>query len=702
MKITKLNLTGQLHSADSEALLLGKKLLGKNIGYDQRIAEGKNAQREDINRCIHEVIEKQAKQTPDAVAVVFKDKKLTYRQLDEKANQLANYLRLVGVGPDVIVGICIERCLEMAIGFLGILKAGGAYVPLDPSYPLERLAWMVEDAKMPVLLTSGKLLKNLPICEARILCLDEDWEMIEGQSKEKPAGEMMPQNLAYVIYTSGSTGKPKGVLIHHQGVVNHGLAMAKLFEMSAADRVLQFSSISFDIATEEMFPTWFTGATLVLRTEECLSCHQKFGEFIKSNEISIVNLPTAFWHEWTHGLAGLGEVLPAFLRLVIVGGEKASVTTYALWRKLAGSENVRWINAYGPTETTVTATYYEPGEEIPEKLPIGRPIDNLLIYLLDEKMLPVPVGEVGEIYIGGAGVARGYLNRPELTEERFLPNMFLTLPENVSHWRQNSDDDNFGTNWLQNGNFPGGYLYKTGDLARYLADGNLEYIGRRDHQVKIRGFRIELGEIEAVLNQHPQIQQSIVTVREDVPGEKRLVGYILGTADCKITVQQLRQYLKEKLPVYMIPSAFVFLEKLPMLPNGKIDRRSLPVPDSINEVEENFVAPRTPTEEVISGIFAELLGISQLSIHDNFFELGAHSLLVIQFISRLRDCLGVEISVQELFQNPTVAELAFTVLENSSQRTQIESMAPLVLMVAELCDNEVDLMLNFSLLGMGL
>ncbi|MCT7951981.1 non-ribosomal peptide synthetase [Ancylothrix sp. C2] len=695
MKNNRLNLTGKLGLAASETVVGFGKPATEDIGAYPQIGKWNNRVKGVFNCCIHEVIERQAKLTPDAVAVVFKDEKLTYRQLDEKANQLANYLRLLGVGPDVIVGVCIERCLEMTIGFLGILKAGGAYLPLDPSYPAERLAWMLEDAKAPIVLSSGKLLKILPICEAKILCLDEDWEMMEGQRKEKPVCQTSPQNLAYVIYTSGSTGKPKGVLIDHQGVVNHGLAMAKLFKLMPADRVLQFSSISFDIATEEMFPTWFTGATLVLRSEECLSSTQSFCEFIEEKAISVLNLPTAFWHEWTDGLYGLQQVLPVQLRLVIVGGEKAAVTSYAVWRKLAGSENIRWINAYGPTETTVTATYYEPGSEIPEKLPIGRPIDNVLIYLLDEKMRPVPMGEVGEIYIGGAGVARGYLNRPEITAECFIPNVFLTSPEILS------EGNNFETNWLQNNNFSGGYLYKTGDLARYLPDKNLEYIGRKDHQVKIRGFRIELGEIETILNKHPHIQQSIVTVCEDKPGEKRLIGYIVGRPESKVTAQQMRVYLNEKLPSYMVPGAFVLLEKLPMLPNGKIDRRNLPIPEiKITAENENFVAPRTPTEEVIAGIFAELLGISQLSIEENFFELGIHSLLAIQFISRLRDCLGVEISIQQLFHNPTVAELAFTLLQNPSQRTKIESIAPLLLMVAELSDSEVDLMLNFSILGM--
>jgi len=405
--------------------------------------------------CIHELFEAQVKRTPEAVAVVFADEQLTYSELNRRANCLAHHLRSLGVGPDVLVGICVQRSLEMVVGLLGILKAGGAYLPLDPAYPQQRLAFMLEDAQVPVLLTQQRLMAALPDHSAVVVLLDGDWSAISPpgmasltahNSEANPKSQVTPAHLAYAIYTSGSTGQPKGVLLAHQGLVNHCVAVAQHFGLQSSDRILQFSSISFDIAVEELFPSWIAGATVILRTEEMLASSRDFLLSIAQQRLTILDLPTAYWHQWVYELSLSNEPLPDTLRLVVVGGEKASPTTFSTWGQLAGVNRIRWLNTYGPTETTVTATVYEPEtnpatQGITLELPIGRPITNTEIYLLDDQMQPVPVGVPGELYIGGAGLARGYLNRPELTAEKFIPNPFSQKT--------------------------GARLYKTGDNARY-------------------------------------------------------------------------------------------------------------------------------------------------------------------------------------------------------------------------------------------
>jgi amino acid adenylation domain-containing protein len=575
------------------------------------------------NLCIHQLFEAQVEQTPDAVAVIFKDQQLTYRELNAKANQLAHHLQALAVKPETLVGICVERSLEMIVGLLGILKAGGAYVPIDPAYPSERIAYMLNDSQLPVLLTQKQLVALLPKHEARVVCLDSDWEEISTGSEFSLITSVTPENLAYVIYTSGSTGKPKGVLVAHRGLCNLALAQIKLFDVQLDSRVLQFVSLSFDVSIGEIVTALCVGATLCLGTRDELQPGQPLLELLQKQKITHISItPSA--------LAALPtQELPA-LQTIIVGGEPCPPSLVASWAK-----GRRFFNAYGPTESTVCATAAQCFEGM-DVLPIGRPITNTKIYILDRYLQPVPIGVPGELHIASVSLAREYLNRPDLTQEKFIPNPF-------------SDE-------------PGSRLYKTGDKARYLPDGNIEYLGRIDNQVKIRGFRIELGEIEAVLAQHPSVREVVVICREDNPGNKHLVAYITSTSHLipeRMLSGNLRDYLKQKLPDYMIPSAFVLMKALPLTPNGKVDRRALPTLLSFHkEREDKFLLPRTPTEEILAAIWGEVLGVQQVSINDNFFELGGHSLIATSVISRIRESFSIELKVRHLFEAPTIASLS--------------------------------------------
>lgn len=517
---------------------------------------------------IHNLFEAQVERSPDAIAVVFEDQQFTYRELNCRANQLAHHLQVLGIRPEVFVGLCIERSLEMVVGILAILKAGGAYVPLDPAYPLERLADMLSDSQVSVLLTQEQLLPRLPQQQAHVVCIDTDWEQISQESQENPLSNVLPENLAYVIYTSGSTGKPKGVMIQHQSLVSFTQTATVEYELSERDRVLQFASIGFDAAAEEIYPCLTSGGTLVLRTDEMLSNLQTFLQKCRDWKLTILDLPTAYWHQVTSELAMTDLVLPESLRLVIIGGERALPERVQTWQKVVGT-HPQLVNTYGPTEATVVATMYKLPASAPEdtalpEVPIGRTLRHVQAYVLDKYLKLTPVGVPGELHIGGVSLARGYLNRPELTGEKFIPNPF-------------SDE-------------LGARLYKTGDLVRYLSDGNIEFLGRIDNQVKIRGFRIELGEIEAVLGQHPGVRETMVTVPEDHLGNKRLVAYVIPHSDRVPTTGELRRFLKEKLPNYMVPSVFRTLDALPLTLNGKVDRCALPAPDwEQQDLEETFV-----------------------------------------------------------------------------------------------------------------
>nr|WP_238360613.1 non-ribosomal peptide synthetase [Iningainema tapete] len=593
--------------------------------------------------CIHQLFEAQAERTPDLIAVVFQDEQLTYLELNQRANCLAHYLQKQGVTSDVLVGIYMERSWEMVVAILGILKAGGAYVPLDPAYPKERLGFMLSDAQVPVLLTQKNLVVGLPNQKANIVCLDADWEVISQENQENPIINVTAKNLAYVIYTSGSTGVPKGVMIPHGALTNYTQAAAAEYNLNTSDRLLQFASISFDAAAEEIFPCLVRGGTLVLRTDAMLSSIHAFLEKCCELKLTVLNLPTAFWHQITSALARENCVLPKQLRLVIIGGEKALKMPLETWHKYV-PPRVRLVNTYGPTETTIVATKCDLSEPVWGEVPIGCAIPNVQTYILDKHLQPVPFGVVGELYIGGAGLAWGYLNRPELTAEKFIPHPYS----------QEAD----------------ARLYKTGDLARYLSNGQIEFVGRIDHQVKVRGFRIELGEIEAVLSQHPDVLQTVVVAREDVIGDKQLVAYIVVTKQNPPNLSELRSFLQQKLPEYMIPVAFVFMDTIPLTPNGKVDSRALPAPDTSSVCRSSSLTePRNPTEEVLAAIWAQVLGVEKIGIHDNFFELGGHSLLGMQLISQASLAIGVEIPLKLLFEKQTIALLAqaIEVLANSQQ-----------------------------------
>ncbi|MBH8554252.1 amino acid adenylation domain-containing protein [Nostocaceae cyanobacterium CENA357] len=596
------------------------------------------------HKCIHELFEEQVEKTPDAVALKFKIQnskfkieesfenedweELTYAQLNARANQLAHHLQSLGVKPETLVGVCVERSLEMVVALLAILKAGGAYVPLDPAYPQERIAWMLADAQVSVLLTQQQLVNNLPEHEATVITLDTDWSVISQNSQENLLHTATPENLAYVIYTSGSTGRPKGVMIQHQSLVNFAEAAIKEYGFIESDRILQFASISFDAAAEEIYPCLLCGATLILRSDEMLSSSAIFLQKCRELQLTVLDLPTAYWQQLISDLDTYNLMLPESLRLVIIGGEAAAIQSVQTWQQLVGEYPVL-INTYGPTETTVVATACKL-DKSHTKLPIGHPIGNVQTYVLDQYLRLVPVGVPGELYIGGDGLARSYLNRPDLTAEKFIIYPFS----------------------LEKGQ----RLYRTGDLVRYLPDGNLEFLERIDHQVKLRGFRIELGEIEAALNQYPTIKSSVVVLQEDSSGIKRLVAYIV--TDSQPTPRDLRHFLQQKLPDYMIPSVFVPLRALPLLPNGKIDRKSLPIAD-INRLadQETYVAPRTPQEAQLAQIWAEVLRVEQVSIYDNFFELGGDSIISLQIIAKANQA-GLVLTPKQLFQHQNIADLA--------------------------------------------
>ena len=585
---------------------------------------------------VHRLIEAQAARMPDAVAVAHVDRRLTYRQLEEEANRLAHHLTALGVGPEKIVGICLERSPELIVALLAVHKAGGAYLPLDPKYPAERLAFMLNDAAVGVLVTSQELAALLPAKDRAVVLIDADRGAIAARPATAPASDVAGESAAYVIYTSGSTGTPKGVVIE-QRALSHFVAVAiDAYAVQPSDRVLQFATINFDTAAEEIFPTLAQGATLVLRTEQMQYSLEEFLRRCDEWRVSVIDLPSAFWHELVDALDGQALALPPSVRLVIIGGEAALPERVAAWRARVGA-HPRLLNTYGPTEATVVATVHDlsrPDDPAPasETVPIGRPLGAARVYVLDERRQPVPRGVAGELYIGGAGLARGYLNRPQLTAERFIPDPFS--------------------------NAPGARLYRTGDRVRYRDDGVLEYRGRADHQIKLRGHRIELGEIEAALAQEPFVRDAVVLFRDDLAGPPGLVAYVASREESRATSEALRAGLRARLPDYMIPAAFVFLDALPLLPNGKLDRRRLPAPDARPGMEQILVEPRSDIERRVAAMWREVLGLEKVGIHDNFFDLGGHSLLLMKLHAKLKTAFERDLSFVDLFEHTTIADLA--------------------------------------------
>lgn len=604
-------------------------------------------------QCLHQLIETHAANQPEQVAVVAgSGRGITYREFNEKANRLAHYLRSRGAGREERVGICLDSAPDLAIALLAVLKAGAACVPLDPNYPKDRLEYMLADVQARLVITSaGKLPAAIPEgCEAILLA--DAANAIASQPAANPEIDVSPEDIAYVIYTSGSTGKPRGVLLTHAGLVNYNTNAVRLYAITRQDRVLQFCSISFDIAIEEMFIAWLGGATLVLKTADMPLAVPEFLKWTEQRAITVLDLPTAYWHEWVHEFAQLDKVVPDGLRLVIVGGEKPSSRAYEQWVNSA-AKGVRWINTYGPTETSICATAFEPkfevDEPIPENIPIGRPLANVQVYLLNPELNPVPIGVAGELHVGGVGVARGYLNRPELTAEKFIPDPFSSEP--------------------------GARLYKTGDRARYLPSGDIEFLGRVDDQIKIRGFRVEPGEIETLLGQYPGIRDAAVVAKENADGGKQLVAYYTATQGSELVVTELRRYLQEQLPDYMVPSAFVSLPVMPLTPNGKLNRLALPAPQ-FETSRVTFAIATDPLQAQLVGIWEEVLGKRPIGIRDNFFELGGHSLLAARLMHRAGRALGKTLPLAMLFHAPTIEQLA-TVLREDQWSQHWSSLVPI-------------------------
>ena len=612
------------------------------------------------DKTIHQLLEAQVALTPDEVAVVFEDQQLTYRELHSRANQLANYLRALDVGPEVLVGIYMERSTEMIVALLAVLKAGGAYVPLDLTYPQERVAFMLADARVPVVVAQERTAERLPDGEATVIPLDSYWPMIEVESEEPPDGDTSPDNAAYVIYTSGSTGKPKGVVISHRGLVNYLSWAVKNYRVAEGRGATVHSPLGFDLTVTSIFTPLLVGRSVVLVPES--QGLEGFNAILRQEKnLSLIKLTPSHLELLNQMVSP--EDIAGSANVLIVGGEALWNETVNFWRTHAPATRV--INEYGPTETVVGCCVYEVKDEATNSaaVPIGRPIDNSEIYLLDNYMQPVPTGVLGEIYIGGAQLGRGYLGRPDLTAERFIPHPFASEP--------------------------GQRLYRTGDLARFRADGEIEYVGRTDQQTKIRGYRIELGEIEVVLAQHEAVREVAVIAREDVIGDQRIVAYVVMIGGEESPSATLRRFLQERLPDYMMPSAFVVMDALPLSPNGKVDRNLLPMPGlSLGSREETYVEPRTALERILATVWSETIGVERVGVHDNFFELGGHSLLATQVLARVQEDFQVDLPLRIMFEGMTVEQMAQAVLENEGVPGQSEKIAQALLKIDSMSEAE--------------
>ncbi len=627
-------------SADPEALVSRVSLLSP-AERNQILIDWNDTDASAATESVQKRFEAQVQRTPDAAAVIFEGQTLSYRELNSRANQLAHYLRRLGVGADEKVGVCFDRSLEMVIGVLGVVKAGGAYVPLDPEYPRERLQFMLNDARCSVLLANERVLNALPKAEMPVLCLDRDWNKVECENDDNPQNESDGESLLYVIYTSGSTGQPKGVAMNERALSNLLSWQLEYAGPFKAARTLQFASLSFDVSFQEIFSTWCSGGTLLLISNETRRDALSLLRLLVKQKVQRIFVPFVFLQHLAEAVIE-GATLPADLHEIITAGEQLEITPQIakLFERL---NDCTLHNHYGPSESHVATAYSLPGPvvEWPSLPPIGRPIWNTQIYILDKNLEPAPIGVPGELCIAGASLARGYLDSPERTAEKFFPNPF--------------DRE------------AGARMYLTGDLARYQEDGNIEFLGRIDNQVKIRGIRIELGEIETLLAAHLSVRKVAVVAREDVKGDRKLVAYLVtattsnGSADLP---RELRTYLKERLPDHMIPATFVTMETLPLTPSGKINRRALAALEQPDQVStQAYEPPRDPMEEKLAEIWAAVLKRERVGIRDNFFELGGHSLLATQLISRVRNTFKVELPLRNLFESPTVAELASVIVE---------------------------------------
>ncbi|MBW3586561.1 MAG: amino acid adenylation domain-containing protein, partial [Cyanobacteria bacterium 0813] len=613
------------------------------------------------NASIHELFAAQTERTPDAVAAICENEQLTYRQLNAKANQIAHYLQSLGVKPEVLVGICLERSLSMLVAIVGILKVGAAYVPLDPAYPQERRSFMLADAKVPVLLTQKNLLETLPEHSAKVVCIDAEWKEISRQSDRNPAVKVEADNLAYVLYTSGSTGTPKGVLGTHRGTVNR--CFWNPYPFIEQDICCQKTSLNFVDSVWEIFAPLLHGLPTVIIPDRAVKDINHFLQTLSKQNVTRLVLVPSLLRAILDSFPDLDRRLPQ-LKYWICSGETLPLELCQQFREQMPQRVL--INLYGSSEVAADVTWYDATHCV-EKVPIGRPIANTQIYLLDRNLQPVPIGIPGEIYVGGDGLAQGYLNRPDLTSEKFISNPF------------GQEKLDFLGNSHQK------VLFKTGDIGCYLPDGNIEFLGRGDCQVKIRGFRIELGEIEAALSQHSSVSTAAVLLQENEPGRQRLVAYLVPNSGFRNQhpelISELRSFLKHKLPDYMVPSAFVLLDALPLTPNGKIDRLALSQRCDYVSDETAFTEPQTPTEEEIAEIWTSLLGLEKVGNNQNFFDLGGHSLMATQLISRVRSCFGVELTLCDFFAAPTIENLAELVEEEilaNADANQIDELLDLL------------------------
>lgn len=583
---------------------------------------------------IHQAFEAQVERTPENIAVTLGSQSLNYRELNERANQFAHYLRKRGVGPDVFVGILLDRTIDLVVGLLGILKAGGAYVPIDPQYPRERLAFMLQDSKSPIIVSQEELARDLQVADSTVVMVDKDWPEVAREPKSNPCVALEPASLAYVIYTSGSTGTPKGTLISHQNVRRLFESTQHWFGFTERDVWTLFHSSAFDFSVWELWGALFYGGRLVIVPFAVSRAPEVFYRLLQQEGVTVLNQTPSAFRQLVRAEEALENRGDLQLRYVIFGGEALDLKSLKPWFDRHGDKRPKLINMFGITETTVHVTYRPlTAADLGAGSVIGIPIPDLQVYLLDAEQRPVAAGQEGEIYVGGAGVARGYLNRPELTAQKFIADPFA-------------------------GN-SGGRLYRSGDLGRYLANGDLEYLGRIDQQVKIRGFRIELGEISAVLNTHPHVRDSVVVAGESAPGEKMLIAYVVSRSTLDVPLGDIRQLLRKRLPEYMVPAAFVFMDRLPLTVNGKLDVKALPLPQK----DRGGVSPAsfdkaTALQQGIAAIWCEVLQVSGVGLDQNFFDVGGNSMYVVEVQSRLQKLLGRRVSITDLFAHSTIRTLA--------------------------------------------
>jgi amino acid adenylation domain-containing protein len=623
-----------------------------------------------IDGPVHLAFAHQAELTPDAIAVRFEQYELTYKELNQRANQVGRHLRKLGVNTEVLVGIFLERSTEMLIGLLGILKAGGTYVPLDSQFPSERLSLIIRDAGLSLVLTREGLRESVPACGAKLVCLDADWEAIAQEDSANFDSGVTAENLAYVVYTSGSTGRPKGVLVEHRQLRNYIHAVSERVGLDACASFGLIQPLTVDASVTTIYSALLSGGCLYLINDELIADAQGLATYLHHYLIDFLKIAPSHLSSLQQSVDP-SKLMPR--KLLVIGGEASRVSFAQQLRML---DQCSIFNHYGPTETTVGVTTYQVDETVKDlrsvTLPIGRPLPNVQAYVLDRQMAPVPIGVSGELYLGGKCVSRGYLNSPELTAEKFIPDPFSRSV--------------------------GARLYVTGDVVRYLADGCLEFLGRQDQQVKVRGFRIELGEIETALREHEDVREAIVVAYGDMQGDTHLAAYVVlaeRRAPQPLTRGELRAFLKEKLPEYMVPCLYSVLDKLPLTPHGKVDRGALPQPDGgARELDVPFVAPRNAIEEVLSEIFTEVLRVERVGVNDNFFELGGHSLLATQLVSRVRKAFQPDLPLRKIFEAPTVALLGALVVAGESSPGQFEKKAETLRRIESLSTDELEELLR--------